>query len=377
MLRLLTSGESHGPALTAILDGLPSGLLISEEEINASLTRRGKGYGRGGRMKIEKDAIRILSGLARGKTTGAPLTLLLENKDDHLKDESSLHPITCPRPGHADLAGLLKYNLTDIREVSERASARETAIRAAAGAVAATLLRLFQIQFLGIVRAIGTLEAPPLDSWQVADLKEKVEGSELRVYDRQAEEAMKALIDSAREEGDSLGGIFVVIGEGIPPGLGSYAQWDRRIDGQIGKAVLSIPGVKGVEIGTGFLNSTRKGSQVHDGIGYRDGRFVRFSNRAGGVEGGVTNGEQLWVSAAMKPIPTLKKGMPSVDLRDKAPARSHYQRADVCAVPAASVVGEAVLALVVAGAFLEKFGGDSIQDVQEQFFSYMKRVGTF
>ncbi len=397
-MRYLTAGESHGPALTGIIEGLPSGLLLDEGFISAQLARRQGGYGRGGRMALEKDRVRFLAGVRFGRTLGSPVTLLIENKDwvnwqdimspsplpeqagDAENDQSRLNKegesraVTSPRPGHADLAGGLKYGHRDLRNVLERASARETAMRVAIGAVAGLLLRHFQIDLAAFVLSVGDVEAEvPERDFPLAELRGAVAESELYCPDLSATREMIQAILQTREEGDTLGGIFEVRVDGLPPGLGSHVQADRRLDGRIAAALMSIPGIKGVEVGLGFEAARRKGSRVHDAI-LTDEKagFVRETNRAGGLEGGITNGEQLVVRAAMKPIPTLLNALPSVDLRTMEPVKAAVERSDVCAVPAASVVGEAVVAWELARAFCEKFGGDSMTELEQSFQHYQE-----
>lgn len=372
-LRFYTAGESHGRCLIGFMEGIPSGLPIAEDDLNIDLKRRMTGYGRGGRMKIESDQAILLSGVFRGKTIGAPIAVMIENKDWQLKREEKLPVINFPRPGHADLAGLLKYDESDIRAVSERSSARETAARVALGAIAKKFLFQYGIQIFGVVTEIGGIESP-LETFSIDKLNARVEESPLRLFNRGKEEEIMKLIDQCKEEGDSLGGAFVVIAEGVPWGLGSHVQWDRRLDGRLAQALVSIQAIKGVEIGEGIANARRKGSQAHDQISYQDGKFFHHSNRAGGTEGGISNGEPVLVTAYMKPISSIRKPMASVDMETKTPGKSHYQRSDVCAVPAASIVGEAMVALVVAQAFLEKFGGDSMVEVTQNFQAYLERL---
>ena len=367
MLRFLTAGESHGPCLTVIVDGLPAGLEVDVEALNRDLSRRQGGYGRGGRMKIERDRAEILGGVLGGRTTGAPVAVRVENRDWANWRErwaaGDLPRLTVPRPGHADYAGRVKYGLDDARPVLERASARETAARVAAGALARQLLAVFDIAIGSHVSEIGGVLAsipdlPPVELWA------RAEDSEVRCPDDDATGRMKAAIDRAREAGDSLGGVFVVTAVGAPVGLGSHVQWDRRLDGRLARAVMSIPAVKGVEIGPAFENARRPGTLVHDAFALDgDGQVRRLSNRAGGIEGGMTNGEPVVIRAAMKPIPTTVTPLRSVDLATGEPAQTQYQRSDVCAVPAASVVGEAMVAWVLAGALIEKLGGDSIAEM--------------
>jgi chorismate synthase len=363
MLRFLTAGESHGPALTGIIEGLPAGLPLDADAIDRELRRRQAGYGRGGRMQIERDRVEILAGVDKGLTTGAPLALRIENRDWANWKDRELSPQTIPRPGHADLAGALKYGVQDLRIISERASARETAMRAGIGAVARALLAKFGIRVGGFVNEIGGVVGK-LPDLPLAELFELAEGSDVRCPDPAASEAMRERIDQARERGDSLGGIFTVAALDVSVGLGSHVHWDRRLDGRLAQALMSIPGVKGVEVGEGFRNARLPGTQVHDEIFYRVGRIARSTNRAGGVEGGITNGEPVVARAAMKPIPTTLSPLRTVDLVSGKPAQTQYQRSDICAVPAASVVGEAMLAWVLADALAEKLGGDSLAEMK-------------
>jgi chorismate synthase len=367
MLRYMTGGESHGPCLTAIVEGLPAGLSVDLEAINRDLARRQGGYGRGARMEIEKDQVEILGGVIAGLTTGAPLVMRIDNRDwPNWRDRwasGELEPLTVPRPGHADYAGMIKYGLSDARPVLERASARETAARVAVGSVAKRLLAHLEVAVGSWVEEIGDVDSEPLDRppheiWALA------ENSDVRCPDEKAAERMRKAIDAAAEAGDSLGGVFVVAATGVPVGLGSYAQWDRRIDGRLAAAVMSIPAVKGVAIGPAFRNSRLPGTQVHDAMRPDgEGGVIRATNRAGGVEGGMTNGEPVVVRAAMKPIPTTTTPIDSVDLATGKQAKTEYQRSDVCAVPAASVVGEAMVAWVLADALIEKRGGDSVAEM--------------
>ena len=389
MLRFLTAGESHGPCLTAIVEGLPAGLAVDVDAINRDLARRQGGYGRGGRMEIERDRAEILGGVIAGRTTGAPVAIRIENRDwANWRDRwaaGDLPRLTVPRPGHADYAGMVKYGLDDARPVLERASARETAARVAVGALARLLLATFGIAVGSIVTEIGGVVAnvpdlPPEGLWTLA------EDSDVRCPDGEAAARMRVAIDAAREAGDSLGGVFVVVATGVPVGLGSHVHWDRRLDARLAAAVTSIPAVKGVEIGPAFENARRPGTQVHDGferVGKSASRQAgksanqhtegsiplapvsRTSNRAGGIEGGMSNGQPIVVRAAMKPIPTTLTPLRSVDLATGEPAATHYERSDVCAVPAAAVVGEAMVAWALAGALVEKRGGDSLAEMTE------------
>ncbi len=382
MLRFLTSGESHGPQLTVIVEGLPAGLEISEEDLRRDLARRQGGHGRGGRQKIETDVARIVSGVRGGFTIGSPVTLVLENKD-HVNwtaqmtaSKEGFEPkvVTRLRPGHADLAGTLKYGHTDIRNVLERSSARETATRVAAGGVARKLLGNFGIEVMSFTQSIGTVDIG-FDGCDPDAVKvEDIEASPVRCPDPDASRRMVEAIDDAAERGDTLGGTFRVVARGVPVGLGSYVHWDRKLDGRLAQAVLSINAVKGVEFGAGFQGASRPGSDFHDEIDYREGRFKHLTNRAGGVTGGVTNGEPIDLRIAIKPISTMKKPMRSIDLNTKEKTEAHYERSDVCVVPAAGVIGEAVVALVVAEAFVEKFGGDSMAEVERNYRSYMESI---
>jgi chorismate synthase len=370
MLRFLTAGESHGPCLTAIVEGLPAGLALDEEAIDHELARRQGGYGRGGRMKIERDKVEVLGGVLGGKTTGAPISLRIENRDwanwrEHWA-AGDLPKLTVPRPGHADYAGMVKYGLDDARPILERASARETAARVAVGALARLLLAEFGVAGGSVVSEIGGVVAQVPDlGWP--ELWARAEASDVRCPDEAAAAKMREAIDAAREAGDSLGGVFVVAATGLPVGLGSHVQWDRRLDARLAAAVMSIQAIKGVEIGPAFENARRPGTQVHDELAIsnlQSPKVTRTSNRAGGIEGGMTNGEPVVVRAAMKPIPTTITPLRSVDLATGEEAATQYQRSDVCAVPAASVVGEAMVAWVLADALVEKLGGDSIAEMK-------------
>jgi len=381
MLRYLTAGESHGKALTAIIEGLPAGLELDVQRINEKLRRRQGGYGRGGRMDIESDHVEFIAGLRGAVTLGSPLALVISNRDwEHWQE--TMHPlqrqnevkraVTGPRPGHADLAGGIKYRHKDLRNVLERASARETAARVAVGAVAQELLGAFGIKVQGQVVAVGSVKVEAPVGIVDAGL---LYGSPFYCPDPQAAEGMKALIDEARRRGDTLGGVFQVVAEGVPPGLGSHVHWDRRLDGRLAQAVMSIPAVKGVEIGLGFASAVLPGSQAHDAIDYLAGRgFCRRTNRAGGLEGGITNGENLVIRGAMKPIPTLLSPLDSVDVASKERTRAAVERSDVCAVPAAAVVAEAAVAWVLAAALLEKFGGDHLEETLQNYRNYLEYV---
>lgn len=387
-VRYLTAGESHGPQLTVIIEGLPSHLEFAKEKIDEQLQRRQKGYGRGRRMQIENDQVQIVSGVRFGKTTGAPVTLVIENKDwKHWTKIMSIEPnpeheekrrIARPRPGHADLNGALKYNHRDMRNVLERSSARETAARVAVGAVARLLLERCQIRVAGHVLRIGEVEAKRQDELTVDEIIQKSEASPVRCLDDSAAEKMMRLIDLAKKEGDSLGGIVEVVVEGVPAGLGSYVQWDRKLDGKIAQAVMSIHAFKGVEFGIGFEAGKRFGSEVHDEIAWsKEKGFYRKSNRLGGFEGGMTTGEPIVVRGVMKPIPTLYKPLKSVDIDSKEEFEASIERSDSCAVPAASVVMENVVAWEIANALLEKFPADTIDELIDQVNRYRERVLNF
>jgi chorismate synthase len=382
MLRWLTAGESHGPQLTVVIEGLPAGLAISEDDLRRDLARRQGGHGRGGRQKIETDFARIASGVRGGFTMGSPVTLVLENKD-HANWTAEMtastegfapKPVTRLRPGHADLAGALKYGHTDVRNVLERSSARETATRVAAGAVARKLLGQFGVEIFSFTQSIGRtdigFEGVDVDTVTV----EEIEASPVRCPDPEASHRMVADIDEVAERGDTLGGTFRVVARGVPLGLGSYVHWDRKLDGRLAQAVLSINAIKGVEFGAGFEGAARPGSEFHDQIDYTEGRFRHLTNRAGGLTGGVTNGEPIDLRVAIKPISTMKKPMQSIDLNTKEKVEAHYERSDVCVVPAAGVIGEAVVALTLADAFLEKFGGDSMAELERNYRSYMESI---
>lgn len=387
-LRYLTAGETHGPQLTAIIEGLPSNLTLDFEELNFQLQRRQKGYGRGRRMQIEKDTAQIVGGVRHGYTTGAPIALVVENKDwTHWKNIMNIEPIpgsdeekrrvNRPRPGHADLNGGLKYNHTDLRNVLERSSARETAARVACGAVARQLLAAFGVKVAGQVIRIGEIEAPA-NNLPIDELIERTEASSVRVVDKETEQKMEAYIDKIKEEGDSIGGIVECIVEGLPIGLGSYVQSDRKLDGAIAGAVMSINAFKGVEIGIGFEAGKLRGSQVHDEIMYEASQgYYRASNRLGGFEGGMTNGMPVVVRGVMKPIPTLYKPLQSVDIDTKEPFTAQVERSDACAVPAACVVLESVVAWEIAKAFLDKFGGDSLEEIKANYENYLSQLESY
>src|SRR2546426_1522642 len=382
VFRFLTAGESHGEALVAVIDGVPAGLPLTEADINGDLARRQRGYGRGGRMKIERDQVHVLSGVRWGATLGPPITLSIANRDwENWKATMGVavpeagtakKEVTRPRPGHADLAGAMKYGHHDIRNVLERSSARETTARVAVAGVAKRLLSEFGITILSHVTEIGGVRiGAPEVPWE--ELRRRAEASEVRCADPTAERTMIEAIDQAKATGDTLGGVFEVVALGCPVGLGSYVQWDRKRDGLLAQAFCPIHAIKGAEIGLGFEAARRPGSQVHDEILFdADAGFQRASNSAGGLEGGVTNGQPVIVRAVMKPISTLRKPLRSVDVATKEAVEAVVERSDVCAVPAAGVVGEAMMAIVLAQAFLEKFGGDSIDEIRHSHTAYLE-----
>ncbi|QIA28137.1 chorismate synthase [Thermaerobacter sp. PB12/4term] len=439
-LRLLTAGESHGPGLVAVLEGVPHGLPLTAADIDRDLARRQRGYGRGGRMKIEQDRVRIVGGVRHGRTLGSPIALWIPNRDwenwsramapeppDAAAQATAdgdwrLEPVTRPRPGHADLAGALKYGARDIRDVLERASARETAARVAAGAVARKLLGLFGVRIQSYVLRIGEVAIPspvleygedgrpPVDP---GALEEATEASPVRCPDPAASERMVEAIRTAGQAGDTLGGVFEILVTGVPVGLGSHSSGDRRLEGRLAGALMALNAIKGVEVGLGFAAAALPGSRVHDPIGFRPPRlegtepapaapgpahpaaraaaaragadgwrgpaagFFRYRNGAGGIEGGITNGEPLVLRAAMKPIATLRRPLPSADLLTGEPFAAHHERSDICAVPAAAVVGEAIVALELAAAWIDKFGGDSVDDMLRNYIAYCERLAAW
>ena len=379
MLRFLDAGESHGKCLLGIIEGLPVGLTLSEEKINLDLTRRQGGYGRGDRMKIEQDKVEILSGLVEGKTIGSPFGLMIKNKDWENWQEKEYPPLTTPRPGHTDFSGAIKYGFKDLRKVLERASARQTAMRVAIGSVAGSLLEEFNIEIYSYVLRIGQVKAKRITFFN-REVKEEINKSPVYCVDGIASIGMCREIDRAREKGDTLGGVFEVIITGVAIGLGSFVQWDRRLDARLASALMSIPGVKAVEIGEGIEVSKKKGSTVHDEIFTQEEsekdsfRYHRKTNRAGGIEGGITNGEEVVIRAYLKPIPTLINPLRSIDFTTKKETKAIYQRSDICVVPAASIVGEAVAAWEIAAAFLEKFGGDSLAEIKKNYENYKESL---
>src|SRR5687768_15345311 len=390
MFRFNTAGESHGRALVAIVEGLPAGLAVDFELVNKELARRQHGYGRGGRMKIESDRAEVLSGVRHGRTLGSPVALQIENKDwknwtdvmsvgplapEDAPDEKRMRRVRRPRPGHADLAGGLKYNARDLRDVLERASARETAARVACGALAKQLLSVFAVEIRSHVIQLGGIPTLPLElSWK--KISAIPDDAPLRCADKKLQERMIKLIDKKREAGDTLGGIFEVVARGVMPGIGSHTAWDLKLDGRLAQAIMSIPAVKAVAIGAGAQASSLPGSEVHDEIGYNKGtqEFVRATNRAGGLEGGITNGEEVRVRGHLKPLSTLRRALRSVDIDTKEEELAAFERSDITAVPAAGVIGESMVALVVARAMREKFGGDSIGEMKRNFDGYREQL---
>jgi chorismate synthase len=386
--RFTTAGESHGKALLAIVEGVPAGLEIDIAAIDHELWRRQQGYGRGGRMKIEKDAVEILSGVRHGKTLGSPIALMIENKDfanwqdimaveplqkparsKDITDSKTKRTVTRPRPGHADLPGGQKFGARDLRNILERASARETAARVACGAIAKQLLAAFGIEIKSHVIKIGDVQAVPL--WRTWDEIAAVpDDSPVRCVDELAQKEMIKLIDEAKKDRDTLGGIFEVVGAGVPPGLGAHTSWEDKLDGRIARAIMSVHAIKAVEIGTAVANAAKPGSEVHDEISHDGKQFRRATNRAGGLEGGITNGEEIRVRGYMKPLSTLRKPLRSVDIDTKEPSDAAFERSDITAVPAAGVIGEAMLAVVLANEMREKFGGDSLDEMKRNFESY-------
>jgi chorismate synthase len=390
MLKFFTSGESHGEALVAFVSGLPAGLEISQEFIDRELWRRQQGYGRGGRMKIERDSARILSGVRHGRTIGSPISMLIENRDwknwqQQLpveKGNPELHKrVASPRPGHADLAGALKYNFSEARYVLERASARESTARVAAGALAKSFLQQLGIEVLSHVVTVGGASVPHEVAWENIKQSCSREAVLLNCADPDSEQQMKAEVDKVLRTGDSVGGVFEVVAHAVPPGLGTYAQWDERLDAQLAGAVMSLQAVKAVEIGSGVAAAYAPGSAVHDEIGYqRDTPFAGFTrprNNAGGIEGGVSNGQEIRVRGYLKPISTLRRPLQSVDFASREPVKAAYERSDVCVVPAAGVAAEAMVALTIARSALEKFGGDSMTETLRNFNGYLEQLKNY
>jgi chorismate synthase len=390
MLRFLTAGESHGKGLIGVLEGLPAGLSVDIDFINLQLRRRQIGYGRGRRMEIERDQIEIISGIRQGSTLAGPIAYSIQNRDwEHWRIPMSIEPgaegadlraVTRPRPGHADLAGALKFQTHDVRNLLERASARETATRVAGGAFCRIFLAHFGIRIGSHVVAIGKERISKLfEGFSSEEILALDPESPVRCADPNAEILMKTLIDEAKESGDSLGGIVEAVASPVPPGLGSHIQWDRRLDGQIAQAMMSIPSVKAVEIGNGIENAQSPGSSVHDEIHFNSQakRFFHVTNRAGGIEGGISNGADIRVRVYIKPIPTLSKPLGSIDILSKQSCEASVERSDTCVAPAAGVVAEAMLALILAGAFLEKFGGDSIREIEGNYAHFMRLLNDF
>ncbi len=374
MLRYLTGGESHGRSMLTIVDGVPAGLHVDRSIIDLELARRTLGYGRGMRMALESDKVDILSGLRKDRTIGSPVSLLVKNIDNSI---DKLPKVYEPRPGHADLSGILKYNLSDVRDILERASARETVSRVAVGAICKILLAEFGITVVSHVVAIGAAVSKAkkltFDKIVASSIK-----SPVMCADKKASASMCREIDKAKRAGDTLGGIFEVLIHGVPPGLGSHAQWDRKIDGSLARAMMSIQAVKGVDFGIGFACAALKGSLVHDQIFYDKRRgFYRGSNNAGGIEGGMTTGEDIVIRAAMKPISTLRRPLSSVDIRTKKRVMATVERSDVCAVPAAAVIGEGVCSIEIANALIEKFGGDSVSEMRRNYDGYLAQIKRF
>ncbi|HCL55960.1 MAG TPA: chorismate synthase [Spirochaetia bacterium] len=370
----ITSGESHGPGLTAVIKNIPAGFKISSELINYDLERRQKGYGRGGRMKIEKDQVQILGGIRNNETTGTPLSLFIPNHDYKNWEGKKTEPITRPRPGHADLVGGIKYQREDLRDILERSSARETAVRTAVGSVAKQLLSPFQIQTASFVETLGGIEALKDSSvFSILEIQKITENSELRLLNPDFESKIKSFIDTVKENGDTLGGTIVVLADGIPPALGSFAMPETKLDSRIAAAFLSLQAIKGIEFGIGRQYAYLKGSEVHDEIFYNEKGFYRKTNRAGGIEGGMSNGERIFLKAFMKPIPTLMKPLLSVDIHTKKAFEAVKERSDVTAVPAAAVVGEALLAIEIAKAFFERFGMDNQNTIMKNFIEDQRK----
>jgi chorismate synthase len=398
MLRYLTAGESHGPCLTMIIDGVPAGFPIDVDKVNHDLWRRQQGYGRGGRMLIEKDEVEVRAGIRWGETLGSPIALWIQNRDwknwtrkmsARPEDRDDKIAVTKPRPGHADLSGVLKYDRADVRDILERASARETVARTAVGSFAKQLLAPFGIRIMGYIRSIGGIAAD-LNGLSFEEIYARSNESPVRTGDPAAEQKMIALIEQSKKEGNTLGGIFEVVAVGLPPGLGSHTQWDRKLDGRLAQALMSIQAMKGVEIGLGFEMARRRGSEVHDEIFFDPTKmvtegtprivptgFYRGSNNSGGTEGGMTNGAPLVARVAMKPISTLMSPLHSVDLRSKEPTDASVERSDVCAAPAAAVVGESVVAFEIAKSFLEKFGGDSLKEIKRNYENYLEQIKSY
>lgn len=383
MLRFLTAGESHGPGLVAIVEGLPAGLVLDLPGLADELARRRLGFGRGRRMQLERDELELLAGVRHGRTLGSPLAVIIRNTEwEKWSEEMSPAPgeprrqLTTPRPGHADLAGMIKYDTHDARDILERASARETAARTVAGYAAKQLLASVEVSVLSHVVAIGSVQVPAGTVPGPNDLS-AVDASPVRCFSKEAETRMVAEIEAAKDDRDTLGGTVEVLSYGVPPGLGSHVHWDRRLDAQLAGALMSIQGIKGVEVGDGFTSAARRGSEAHDDIGYEEGSFTRPTDRAGGIEGGMSTGQTLRLRAAMKPISTLMRPLLSVDVNTKEEAAAFRERSDVCAVPAAGVVAEQMTAFILARELQRKFGGDTVADLSEAVGAYRHRVAGF
>ena len=389
MLRWLTAGESHGEALTGIIEGLPSHVPVTSEMISAALARRRLGYGRGARMKFEADAVRVLGGVVHGRTLGSPIAIEVGNTEwpkwekvmspdpvdpAELEGQARAQALTRPRPGHADLVGMEKYRFDEARPILERASARETAMRVALGAVAQSFLSELGITLVSHTVSIGPVEGSRVAARPTAADVEALDADPMRCFDQELSARMVAEVDDAKKSGDTLGGVVEVVAYGLPVGLGSHVHWDRRIDSRLAGALMGIQAIKGVEVGDGFETARRRGSQAHDEIGLDGDSAVRASNRAGGTEGGMTTGEPLVVRAAMKPIATVPRALGTIDVQKREAAKAHHQRSDVCAVPAAGVVAEAMVALVIAESVTEKFGGDSVEETKRNFDAYVAQL---
>ncbi len=389
MLRWLTAGESHGEALTGIIEGLPSHVPVTSEMISAALARRRLGYGRGARMKFEADAVRVLGGVVHGRTLGSPIAIEVGNTEwpkwekvmspdpvdpAELEGQARAQALTRPRPGHADLVGMEKYRFDEARPILERASARETAMRVALGAVAQSFLSELGITLVSHTVSIGPVEGSRVAARPTAADVEALDADPMRCFDQELSARMVAEVDDAKKSGDTLGGVVEVVAYGLPVGLGSHVHWDRRIDSRLAGALMGIQAIKGVEVGDGFETARRRGSQAHDEIGLDGDSAVRASNRAGGTEGGMTTGEPLVVRAAMKPIATVPRALGTIDVQKREAAKAHHQRSDVCAVPAAGVVAEAMVALVIAESVTEKFGGDSLEETKRNFDAYVAQL---
>lgn len=386
-MRYLTAGESHGPELTAIIEGIPAGLELSIEKINQELARRQGGYGRGGRMKIEKDQVRITSGVRHGKTIGSPITMIVQNRDWKnwqtvmsveavAEKDQNLRRVSKPRPGHADLVGGMKYGHHDLRNVLERSSARETTMRVAVGAIAKQILAAVDIEIASHVMILGGIEATVPETISVQEIRAKVNESEVNMVDKTVEESVKELIDQTKKAGDTIGGVVEVRTDNVPAGLGSYVQWDRKLDGKIAQIMMSINAFKGVEFGIGFEAARQPGSKVMDEIVWKEG-YSRRSNHLGGFEGGMTNGEQIIVRGVMKPIPTLYKPLMSVDIDTKEPYKASVERSDSTAVPAASVVAEHIVSTVLAEELLDKFSSDTMEEFKQAVAAYREAIKNF